>query len=126
MSIVMPNCTIDTARAVYTVGQGTSVEYGYLQGIEARIQPVQSRHVRMDPTSAINLLYELRVPYETDVRLSDIIQNITLLDTGQQMGAMIDGTQTWRVIDAYDGTPGVLGYRVVTIERVIAGGPVPL
>lgn len=125
MAIVSPNCTFDVYRAVFIVGKGTQPENIYLSGVVGHLQNIPGRHVRMSQNSAVNILYEMRVDYGQDIRFFDVLKNIEIDWTGMLIPAMVDGIQTWRVIDAYDTTPGPLAYRSLIIERVIAGGPAP-
>lgn len=126
MALVSPNCTFDVYRSIFITGKGTQNEQIYASGVIGHLQNIPGRHVRMSQNSAVNILYELRIDFGGDVTFFDIIKNIQLTWTGMLIPALTQGIQTWRVIDAYDTTPGPLAYRTLIIERVIAGGPAPL
>lgn len=126
MALILTNCTFDVLRSIFTVGKGTLPATIHMSGVIGHLQEIPARHVRMGQNSAVNLTYELKVDYGLDVRFSDIIVNITDTYAGIPLPAMVDGTQTWRVVNGYDTTPGPLSYRMLVIERIIAGGQVPL
>lgn len=126
MPILLPNVSFDVYRSRYTVNAGTSAAQPYLAGQEGHMQNIPSRHMRMSQIASVNISYELRVEADLDIRIEDIIQNVVDLITGQAWVDMIDGTQTWRVIDAYNTTTGALGYRSLMLGRFIAGGPAPI
>jgi hypothetical protein len=66
------------------------------------------------------------VEFGADIVIGDIITNIRLITTGDVWVDDTGGIHTWRIIDPYDMSPGVMGYKNMIMERVIGGGPVPL
>lgn len=126
MPVLLPNVLFDVHRSVYTTGKGTSKAVPYLYDQEGHVTTVPSRHLKMSAVGAVRIPYELRVELGTDIKIGDIITNMRLMDTGDTWIDDVGGLQTWRVVDPYDMTPGILGYRMLMIERVIGGGPAPV
>jgi hypothetical protein len=95
--------------------------------IEAHLETIPARHMRMSSTSSVRIQYELRVDAGLDLRIGDILSNIRLIETGETWIDYATGNfQTWRVVDPYDMAPGPAGYRMAIVERVIGGGPAPI
>lgn len=126
MPVVMPNVIFDVTRSTFLQSKGTQAPVSYLQNIEGHLQTIPARHLRMNSVGAVAIQYEVRVEMGLDIRIGDIIQNIRLIDTGQLWVDDDGGIQTWRVIDPFDMTPGLISYRTLTIQRFIGGGPAPI
>jgi hypothetical protein len=127
MPILLPNILFDVHRASFIVGKGTKAAIPYLYNQEGHLMTIASRHLRMSATSAVRIVYEMHVEFGADIVIGDIITNIRLISTGD---VWVDDNskniQTWRVIDPYDMSPGILAYKNIMMERVIGGGPAPI
>lgn len=121
--ILLANVYVDVLRSSYSAGGATDPARPHLQREEAHLTRIKDSPLMAMSSAVLTSKYELYFDSGTDVQKGDRVANIIRKDN---LKPFFPGQsdETYMVTDATDATPGFVEYRDVTIQRIVAGGPI--
>lgn len=121
----LPNMYVDVWRSQHEITGLTDVATPYLFALEGHLTRIHDSVLMRLSTSGLKGTYEFYCDIEVDIRIGDIFKNFVRHDTGDAWYEVTD-TESWRVVDVTNSSPGFLEYKDIVLDRIVAGGPAPL